>query len=1201
MKYFLFAIQMIIHFLFVSSLSLMVVFITLSTVDTHPPKQSQLVSPSPDSLHVFMQAVQLSLQMKNTEQKITAIHRALLLETKIGAIDWPFPDISREELVASLFGGLAEANRNRRKGNRSDNLEQAITHYKVAIDKLKGRLCQKNSTCIYLNNASDPNQIWAQLNYKLANIYKTRKKGKRDQNLKAAILHYKNTFTVYSKYQNPQKWAEMQETLGDINNNQVLLQREGIYQKGKSQIDAVKHYKNALTVMTNKNTPIPWARIHYNLAIVYANYRGGLKTDNQELSISYYNQALTVYTKNRFPKEWADIQINLAGLFLNRIQDSPGKNVDYSIKHLENALGVYTKQTFPTRWAEIQDGLGNAYFKRKKGNFSDNIELAITHHLSALDVVDKKTKPITWAATQNSLANAYWLRKKGLRVKNENASIAHYQQALNIYTKDRFPKEWADTKYNLGNIYKNLITGKRDENLTTAVTYYKQALEVYHPVKSPAFVLLIPDRYSSSTLSWANDQFPQEKLRTAHALGQLYIEQKKYRSALLAFSRSKEAFDILFRRGLDLTETQDVIEIANTMFEDAAFAAASVNKLSMALNWLEQGKARLLGVSLKLDTLVFSMTASEGQRYKKLQLDITREQSNIRTAQSHSTKLAALDHLKSARQELLRLINRVDSRAKEGNIHLWGWYLDRERDLKADYRNASSVLKKKKIKKRISSLDKRSSLFFAHKKNICKKYPQQLPIFLTSQERQELGLVCQKIALAQLENKTLSRVEKKTKTILELANQALFNEGTIAVPLLTSYGAKVLLIRKTKNKISLSQYALPINAKRQVDTLINNWQATYQAYLKGEQAASSWHRKINDIGTSLWPLLGRPLLQALNKEDVKKNAPLVILPTGALGLLPLGLIKKTTTGLTLDEQYDLSFAPSLEALSKSRIRVSANAANPDSLLAIVNPTGDLSGTEEEAALISPYFKPAARMQLQGSPATASAVLKEMAGKKYWHFASHGTFDWSNARNSGLVMSDGNILTIDMLLKTKNLGTPRLAVLSACETGIYDLKRNANEFIGLPSAFLQVGAAGVVASLWAVDDRATSLLMARFYELHMAQGLSPVQALRKAKAWLRSSTNVKLLAYVKDAVKRGRLEPALLANLRKSFTRKGLRTWKYLPLVRWVNTRSSEERSKIPADLQRGFSISNADKNNRKNKWLPYANPYFWGGFSVSGY
>ena len=101
------------------------------------------------------------------------------------------------------------------------------------------------------------------------------------------------------------------------------------------------------------------------------------------------------------------------------------------------------------------------------------------------------------------------------------------------------------------------------------------------------------------------------------------------------------------------------------------------------------------------------------------------------------------------------------------------------------------------------------------------------------------------------------------------------------------------------------------------------------------------------------------------------------------------------------------------------------------------------------------------------------------------------------------------LSVGRLLETDGLGRPRLVVLSACETGLYDIDRNPDEFIGLPGTFTALGAAGVLGTLWPVNDTATALLIAKFYDLHMGGRLAPPTALRQAQLWLRQATNADL--------------------------------------------------------------------------------------------
>ena len=92
------------------------------------------------------------------------------------------------------------------------------------------------------------------------------------------------------------------------------------------------------------------------------------------------------------------------------------------------------------------------------------------------------------------------------------------------------------------------------------------------------------------------------------------------------------------------------------------------------------------------------------------------------------------------------------------------------------------------------------------------------------------------------------------------------------------------------------------------------------------------------------------------------------------------------------------------------------------------------------------------------------------------------------------------LSVGRLLETDGLGRPRLVVLSACETGLYDIRRNPGGFVGLPGTFTALGAVGVLGTLWPVSDAATALLIAKFYELHMGQRLAPPTALRRAQLW-----------------------------------------------------------------------------------------------------
>ncbi|ATL31198.1 CHAT domain-containing protein [Streptomyces formicae] len=251
--------------------------------------------------------------------------------------------------------------------------------------------------------------------------------------------------------------------------------------------------------------------------------------------------------------------------------------------------------------------------------------------------------------------------------------------------------------------------------------------------------------------------------------------------------------------------------------------------------------------------------------------------------------------------------------------------------------------------------------------------------------------------------------------------------------------------------------------------------------------------------TALAPLM-RPLAELL-AEDPAKGA--VVVPTGLLGLAPLHAVPLgPDPDRVVDDIGTLVVAPSAAVHAVSRARAARPPEAVPRLVAVTDPDGSLPGSRSELAEILDLFGPRGEAgHAVGADATVSWVLDHLAEASYLHLSCHGS-SGTESQGGSLALADGH-LDMDTLVRHR-LPLCRLTVASACQSGHYGIIETPDEFLGLPAAFLQAGAACAVTSLWQVDDMATAFLMTRFYEL-LFEGHGPVPALRLARGWLRRLT------------------------------------------------------------------------------------------------
>lgn len=133
--------------------------------------------------------------------------------------------------------------------------------------------------------------------------------------------------------------------------------------------------------------------------------------------------------------------------------------------------------------------------------------------------------------------------------------------------------------------------------------------------------------------------------------------------------------------------------------------------------------------------------------------------------------------------------------------------------------------------------------------------------------------------------------------------------------------------------------------------------------------------------------------------------------------------------------------------------------------------------------------------------TADAMRKALRQRySLVHIASHFQILPGNETNSFLLLGDGKHLTLAEIKSAVNLFTGvEMLTLSACDTATGGTNENGKEVEGFAVLAQRQGAKAVLATLWAVADESTPLLMQRFYRLREAQpGTLKAEALRQAQ-------------------------------------------------------------------------------------------------------
>jgi CHAT domain-containing protein/tetratricopeptide (TPR) repeat protein len=272
---------------------------------------------------------------------------------------------------------------------------------------------------------------------------------------------------------------------------------------------------------------------------------------------------------------------------------------------------------------------------------------------------------------------------------------------------------------------------------------------------------------------------------------------------------------------------------------------------------------------------------------------------------------------------------------------------------------------------------------------------------------------------------------------------------------------------------------------------------------------------------------------------------LIVLASSAMARIPIEVL------LADDDSRTVSYAPSATVFKYLREQPRPGRHAP--LLALGDPvyeqsklrkqpiaarSGDedfapLPGTRREVESLARLFQADGRATrvLLGAGASEPELDRlassgELERFGFIHLATHGVIDEAVPFRSAVILTQTGLpdpleqalfhkpvydgrLSVREIQRTWDLKA-ELVTLSACETALG--KQSVGEgLVGFSQALLMSGARSVCLSLWKVDDKATSLLMTRFYQnmlgkrARLSKPMPKAEALSEAKQWLRTLT------------------------------------------------------------------------------------------------
>jgi CHAT domain-containing protein len=888
--------------------------------------------------------------------------------------------------------------------------------------------------------------VWSSNARILAGLYQLRRKGERSQNIERVFELYEQVLDGPIRFIDPKAWVRMLQEF-----SAAYVARK---QSRADRLDRlVAWLQTAIELPVVAKDVRERAMVRWGLGHAHTNYPTGDRGEHIEQSIVCYQAALADLGKRKEVQLRASLANDLGIAFAKRTKGDRVENLEEAITYLEEATRLWNPRTAGRQWAGALMNLGIAYSQRERGNKVENLDRSLESLQQSLQVITRESDPFTWASVMHNIGNLFLRRRE----VDQGASIEQarqaYEDVLTVRTAENVPDDWAVTMSNMGKVYLNRVEGDAEANYEKGIEYCIGALTIR--------------TRETNAHEWAE---------TLNHLGNLHHR--------LYMMKRREPGDG-WREHFEQARTAygDALEVV-TPDTQARASIPLAQSLANLYTDEERWQESLVPFRLALHSAERLYQASIFRATREVQLEHTGDlyrRAAYAMAQADEGREAVCT-LERGRarglSESLALDRKDLSRVEAQDPQAFAAFRDaaaRLRQVEEMERNSGEAAAQEQLRKAAQSAREELESALAGIRRIAGLENFLQPVSweeIRAQVQPGAPLVYLAAAPEGTLTALLARNSESEEVVLETWTNPAFGEGQL--------------------------YSLIGGGGRDGDR--PGW---ITAYLERAQSGSDWNMALERVCGEIWAPIMQPLMEKTRNLGADE---LVVIPCGLFGFLPLHAAR---SGEGAESTYALDvaafcYAPSASVLAAARH--TAATVKPDALLVVAEPSpmqqaGPLPNAEDEVRRITALFEH--KTVLAHSQASHRAVLKKLPTAKVVHFACHGGTDWQEPLSSSLLLAHDRPLRVADLLSLRLEGA-RLAALSACETAIVG-SRLPDEVVSLPTALLQAGFAGVIASMWSVLDLSTALLMPRIYQLWIQDAVAPHQALRQAVQWLRKQT------------------------------------------------------------------------------------------------